>query len=187
MISLLENTQAQLITIAATGHRLNRLGGNCLKVRTRLEDLARASIQREKLKPAAIISGMAQGWDLAMAAMSIELKIPLIAAVPFADQSINWKTWEQQKWQEILDKAQEVVYIDSLTAYAIKGLKIGTYHPAKYQKRNEWLVDNCHKIIALYDGSGKGGTFNCLEYAKQFDKPVLNTWNSWVKYSGLLN
>ena len=52
------------------------------------------------------------------------------------------------------------------------------------QKRNQWMIDNSSQVLALYDGSGSGGTFNCLEYAKQSDKSVSNVWSSWVKYSG---
>jgi uncharacterized phage-like protein YoqJ len=42
---------------------------------------------------------------------------------------------------------------------------LGNYHPAKMQKRNEYMVDNSDFVIAVFDGEQKGGTFNCIKYA----------------------
>lgn len=151
----------------------------------RSQALARASIQ--KLEPTTVISGMALGWDQAIALAAIELSIPLIAAVPFSTQDANWNEGDKERWEGILFQTQQIIYVDRLPDYATAGVEMGAYHPAKLQKRNQWMVDNCNQILALYDDSGKGGTFNCLEYAKQFDKPVLNVWNSWIKYSGVAN
>lgn len=128
---------------------------------------------------------MALGWDTAIALAAIELSIPLIAAVPNACQDSKWGKDDREKWEAILLKSQQIIYTDRLPDYATKGVEIGAYHPGKLQKRNQWMVDNCDQILALYDGCGSGGTFNCLKYATQFDKPVLNVWSSWVKYSGV--
>jgi uncharacterized phage-like protein YoqJ len=173
------------IIVAATGHRLERLGGYSHEIFARLRSLARASIK--KIQPNTVISGMALGWDQAVALAAIELSIPLIAAVPFASQDGKWSEEDREKWEGILFQTQQIIYIDRLPDYAVVGVEPGEYHPAKLQKRNQWMVDNCSQILALYDDSGHGGTFNCLEYAKQFNKPVLNVWNSWVKYSGVSN
>ncbi|MFN6560004.1 MAG: SLOG family protein [Nostoc sp. ChiSLP01] len=167
--------------IAATGHRLDKLGGRNQEVFSRLLSLATVSIQ--KLEPTEIISGMALGWDTAVALAAIKLSIPLVAAVPFAQQDAKWKQEDRERWESILFQTKQIIYIDRLPEYAAKGVERDIYHPAKLQKRNEWMVDNCVQILALYDGSSSGGTFNCLEYAKQLNKPVFNVWNSWVKYS----
>lgn len=171
--------------IAATGHRLDRLGGNSPEVFARLGALAKASLQ--KLEPATVISGMALGWDQAIALAAIELSIPLIAAVPFASQDAKWHQEDRDRWEGILFQTQQIIYVDRLPNYTVTDVDVGAYHVAKLQKRNEWMVDNCSQILALYDGSGKGGTFNCLEYAKKLNKPVLNVWDSWFKYSGIFN
>jgi uncharacterized phage-like protein YoqJ len=49
------------------------------------------------------------------------------------------------------------------------------------QIRNEWMVDNAHIVLALWDGSS-GGTGNCIKYAnrKSVNKPIINLWSSWV-------
>ncbi|WP_206759019.1 hypothetical protein [Anabaena azotica] len=50
-------------------------------------------------------------------------------------------------------------------------------------KRNEWMVDQCHRLVALHDGS-TGGTGNCVNYAKSKKVHIVNLWKSWVKYRG---
>jgi uncharacterized phage-like protein YoqJ len=40
------------------------------------------------------------------------------------------------------------------------------------QIRNEWMVDRCDKLIAVWDGS-KGGTGNCVDYAKSVNKDIF--------------
>jgi len=37
--------------------------------------------------------------------------------------------------------------------------------------RNEWMVDNSDYVIAVHDGS-KGGTYNCIQYAKKNSKEI---------------
>ncbi len=40
------------------------------------------------------------------------------------------------------------------------------------QKRNEWMVDNCDMLVAVWDGTD-GGTYNCIDYAKRMKKPRI--------------
>lgn len=49
----------------------------------------------------------------------------------------------------------------------------GGYAAFKMQKRNEYLVDHCDKLIAIYDGSLFGGTYNCVKYANSVSKQII--------------
>lgn len=40
------------------------------------------------------------------------------------------------------------------------------------QKRNEYMTDNSDIVIAVWDGS-KGGTANCVRYAKKLNKEII--------------
>jgi uncharacterized phage-like protein YoqJ len=155
--------------IAGTGHRPNKLGGYSDKVFYRLVDLAKASLAQ--YKPDIVISGMALGWDQALAEAATRLKIPFIAAVPFIGQENSWPEDSQDYYMELLDQASEIITVSD-----------GGYHPRKMQLRNIWMVDRSEKILALWDGS-RGGTFNCVQYALSKKKPVINMWNSWMKYN----
>ncbi|HMN10944.1 MAG TPA: SLOG family protein [Bellilinea sp.] len=157
------------MVIAGTGHRPNKLGGYGPEIRGRLIQLAKAIIHQHR--PSLIISGMALGWDMALAQAAISEGIPLIAAVPFRGQESQWPRESQEYYQNILIKARSVVYTSE-----------GVYSPAKMQIRNEWMVNQAEVVWALWDGKIGGGTWNCIQYAHRVGKPVLNYWGSWAKY-----
>lgn len=154
--------------IAGTGHRPDKLGGYNNAVLKRLTDLARAYLKRET--PDFVISGMALGWDTALAVAAIELDLKLIAAVPFKGQESRWQKVDRDTYQHILTQCHLVEIVCS-----------GGYSAEKMQTRNAWMVDNCNILAALWDGT-KGGTGNCLEYARKQKVETHNLWKSWVKY-----
>jgi uncharacterized phage-like protein YoqJ len=145
--------------VAFTGHRPAKLGGykdNPLqqKIRKAIEDTLL------KLKPEKAISGMALGVDQWAAEICLKLEIPFLAAVPFVGQESVWPKESQEKYRELLRKADSI-FIVSPAPYAAW----------KLQKRNEWMVDHCDKLIAIWDGTA-GGTGNCVEYAKKIGREV---------------
>lgn len=158
--------------IAATGHRPGRLGGYGYDVQTRLLDLARRHLLGG-WQPERVIVGMAQGWDWAMARAAIALEIPVTAAVPFHGQEMLWPAHVQREYRGLLDECDEVVVTSNAP---------GGFEPYKMQLRNQWMVDNCTDVVALWDG-GQGGTCNCVRYAKRVCRPVVNLWDAWVVQS----
>lgn len=153
--------------IAATGHRPNKTGGFDWRKADALTKLATSYLIKQK--PEKVISGMALGWDLAVARAAIFTTIPLIAAVPFAGQAKLWPKKDRDQYADILSLAAEVHVISP-----------GGYTGWKMQKRNMYLVDNCDRLMALWDGSS-GGTANCIEYAEKQRRPYDNLWDQWVK------
>jgi len=159
------------LIIAGTGHRPEKLGGYSNTVRERLTDLAAAYLSSRN--PTKVISGMALGWDTAIALAAIKLHIPLIAAVPFKGQESRWQLPDRERFNYILSVASEIVIVSD-----------GGYSASKMMVRNAWMVDHCDRLLALHDGSS-GGTGNCVNYAIRKDVPTDNVWKSWVKYKGL--
>jgi len=112
--------------------------------------------------PVTFISGMAIGADQLFATSIIWLKeiginCRLLAAVPFKGQEGKWPQKSRDKFTEILAKCDEVVYVSD-----------PGYAAWKMQKRNVWMVDQVGKdgiVLAVWDGSQSGGTFNCVTYA----------------------
>ena len=168
------------LVIAGTGHRPDKLGGYSAAAEAKVMEVARNAI--DELRPARIISGMALGWDTALAKVAIEVGIPLIAAVPFNGFHKKWVPESQRAFQAILNKASEVVIVDELrdgTYQELNGnIAPGIYNVAKLQTRNIWMVDNCEMIAALWDGSS-GGTANCLKYARGMKRVYLNYWENF--------
>jgi uncharacterized phage-like protein YoqJ len=147
--------------IAITGHRPDKLGnewdGNgtiSQKISDKLQELI------EEHKPTLMISGMALGVDTIWAKLAIKNGIPLTAAVPFQGQESKWPNRAQVEYLKLIYYAQVEVICQ------------GFYAAWKMQKRNEWMVDRCDLLIAVWDGS-KGGTGNCVEYARKVNKKII--------------
>jgi uncharacterized phage-like protein YoqJ len=150
--------------VAFTGHRPDKLGGFGPNNHTRTRVKASIKVELEHLlaehPDLRVISGMALGVDQWAAEVCIELKIPFIAAVPCEGQDNLWSGPTQQHYRELLEHADEVHLVTQ-----------GPYASWKMHKRNQWMVDNCDHLIAVWDGSG-GGTANCVAYAKQKERLI---------------
>jgi uncharacterized phage-like protein YoqJ len=157
------------LILAGTGHRPDKLGGYGAAVSARLVDLARAALL--KYRPDEVVSGMALGWDTALALAALELGIPLTAAVPFEGQETKWRPEQQELFRAILARATSVVVVSP-----------GGYAVWKMQVRNEWMVDRATGVLALWNGTS-GGTANCVEYARTRKVKIVNLWNAWERYS----
>ena len=129
-----------------------------------------AIFQLKVYRPKEVISGMALGWDQAIAHAAYLEKIPFVAAIPFRGQELMWPKHSQELYNSLVKVASEVEIICS-----------GEYSPSKMQTRNEWMVNNSSHVMALWDGTG-GGTKNCVDYALKINKPVINVWSEWRKY-----
>jgi uncharacterized phage-like protein YoqJ len=149
--------------IALTGHRPNKLGNeydmdgpisNYLR-----EEFDKILLTRE---PRTIISGMALGADTIWAITGLYHGIQVIAAIPFLGQEKAWPETSQWQYHQIL-KHKKVIptYICG-----------ESYAAWKMQKRNEWMVDHCDLLIAVFDGS-TGGTKNCMDYAEKQGKETI--------------
>jgi uncharacterized phage-like protein YoqJ len=140
--------------VAFTGHRPNKLGGYDLPNPTYIKVCQEIEKNLKALNPDKVITGMALGVDQWAANIAHKLNIPFIAAVPFKDQESRWPQKSQKIYAKLIGLASEVIIVSP-----------GTYSYEKMQIRNKWMVDNCNKLIAVWDGT-TGGTGNCVEYAK---------------------
>ena len=111
----------------------------------------------QELQPEKAISGMALGVDQWAAEICIERGIPFIAAVPFEGHEKKWPQQSQDHYNYLLSQAAEVEIVCH-----------GEYKRGMYQVRDEWMVDHCDALIAVWDGT-KSGTKNTIEYAKEVE------------------
>lgn len=158
--------------VCGTGHRPDKLGGYSHKVFYDLVDLAKVNFN--VTKPDIVISGMALGWDMALATAAYSFGIPFIAAIPFAGQEQRWSSEEKLRYYDLLAKSTSKVYTSK-----------GGYSNYKFQIRNMWMVDNSDVVLALWDGS-EGGTYNCVKYAEQKKKPIVNLYEEYCLMRGTL-
>lgn len=151
---------------AATGHRPDKLGGYDEKTWAKLCGFAALTLDR--LEPDKLIIGMAQGWDLAIACGCVAIGIPFIAAAPFRGQEKVWPADKQKMYRLLCLQAEEF--------HVVNG---GGYAPWKFLRRNEWMVNRCDEVLALWDKGPGGGTFKTVEYAQKKGVKINNVWDEW--------
>ena len=147
--------------VMVTGHRPNKLKGgydNFSKDNLYIRKIMRKSL--EKLNPSLCISGMALGIDTLFALTVLELKLPLLCAIPCKNHSRKWLKESKIIYDNILKQASEVILVTNTE-----------YNPYLMQVRNEYMVNKSDIVLAFWNGT-KGGTANCVKYARNKNKKV---------------
>lgn len=161
------------MVITATGHRPTKLFiGDIDPYGQKAQDIL-MEFAVEKIRELGeidyhFISGMALGWDQAVARAALRLGFTFTAAIPFFGQESKWPKSSQREYRDLIHQAKEVVTVSD-----------GRYAPWKMQVRNEWMVDRADVVLALWDGSN-GGTANCVRYAEKNDANIINVWKDWI-------
>ncbi len=111
-------------------------------------------------------SGMAEGFDILCAECVLKLKdkypeVSLVCALPFDSQERSYSANWRNRYYDILQSADEVVYISK------------EYFPWCFQERNKFMVDNCDFVVCWYDGKS-GGTQNTIKYAQKLGRYLIN-------------
>lgn len=112
--------------------------------------------------PSEVTSGMAIGYDTMLALVTLELNIPLFAAIPFKGQESKWPKSSQEIFHKIL--------ANSLTTTVI--VCDGGYAGWKFIQRDKFMVDRADEVLACYNGEEKGGTYQTVKYANDKGKPI---------------
>lgn len=142
---------------AGTGHRPDRLGGYTIEGWRNTCRVARLAL--EEHQPSIVISGMAQGWDQALAKEALEMHIPVYAYIPFDGQDSRWTDRSRLYYQRILLQCAKVVR------------NIGSYI-----LRDKAMVDDCDYVLALWSGE-PSGTGRTVDYARKRGVTVYNYWS----------
>lgn len=161
------------MVLVGTGHRPNGLTRNTRQMYT--NGLVNALAEffgpyLREIKPDKVIAGGALGADTGLAVAALRYGVHLTVAIPCYNQEAKWRDASKALYYKILDKADAVIYVEQ-----------GPYAAWKMQKRNEWMVDECDLVLALWSGNA-GGTANCVEYATRKGKIVRNVWEDWVAF-----
>lgn len=149
------------LVVAGTGHRPE----NCeeeeivrLKSRVKLQYTPGISV---------FITGMAAGFDLWAADEARLLGIEVWAAKPWTGHQPRGS--DRDLYDRVLDHASRVVNVTDVKDYPGKWV---------YPVRNHWMVDNADVVMAYWDGTESGGTYECYTYAKKKNKKIANIYHS---------
>lgn len=123
-----------------------------------------------------------------------------ILAIPFEKFNYSWKAYDckqcfyisknnedfksnkcnkctfkntQELYYKMLNRADEVILVDTKEGYKFDKVEIGEYHVSKLNIRNKYLVDFSVKTIAYYNGM-PSGTGNCIKYAIEKNHKIIN-------------
>jgi uncharacterized phage-like protein YoqJ len=156
---------------AGTGHRPPKIlinGVNAYKssVLNKLVDFIQKHLEIHK--PDKVISGMALGYDQALALAFLNFGISFEAYIPCENQDIKWPKDSKELYQKLLKQASRIKLINE------------QYTQSCMQERNVQMVNDCTHVLALYNNS-KGGTKNCIDYAISQNKPIINLWQEFIK------
>lgn len=110
-------------------------------------------------------TGVALGSDTYFAEEVLKLKdtyphIELVSFVPFPSQSDYWTNESKRRYQRILDESAEVITTSE------------RYFNRAFAIRDRRLVDACDSMLAIWDRTKKGGTWDTIEYAQVQGKNV---------------
>lgn len=156
-----------MVTICATGHRPDKLFGYNLhipKYKSMIQ-LVEDTLIKENCN--AVWTGMALGFDTIVAIAVLRLKksgynIDLNCAIPCQNSTAKWVNKEDiARFNDIIRMADHSIVVSDMP-----------YQQYLLQVRNQYMVDHCDKVLALWDGS-PGGTLNCINYAKKVKKPII--------------
>lgn len=146
--------------VAITGHRPNKLGNDynmTSPLITKIIEVLQGII--DEVKPTIMISGMALGIDTIWAILAHKNNIPLIAAIPCKNQDKMWPQQSKSLYNDLISHPLTTVKYVTEEEYSLSCMQI----------RNEWMVDNCDLLIAVWDGTS-GGTGNCVRYLQSLGK-----------------
>ncbi|MGN0748203.1 MAG: SLOG family protein [Christensenellales bacterium] len=150
-------------TLCFTGHRSQKLpwrfneeDNRCVNMKNKAKEKIEQSINAGYVN---FISGMALGFDMICAEIVLELKknypdIKLVCAIPCKNQDKLWSEEYKKRYKRILKQADIVRYIAE------------EYTKTCMLERNDYMLNNSSKVIALYNGLA-GGTKSTIMKAEK--------------------
>jgi uncharacterized phage-like protein YoqJ len=160
-----------MMVVATAGHRPQKLGGFTDETNRKL--IMTAEYMLAEVKPTEVISGMALGWDIAVAYVAHQNGLPVIASIPCYGQELKWSEQAQKTYHKLLQAAdychiEYLSYADEMSSdQYVEALKM----------RNRWMVRNCNKVVALWNGDNTSGTWHTISFAEQMMTNVINYYD----------
>ena len=156
-------------TICVTGHRPHLLGGYSPSAVGLLREVATTALLSLPFTPTSVLTGMALGWDLAIAHACDALSIPFHAYVPFPSQPALWAPEDRLIYTRLLSLATSITTCSP-----------DPYASWKMDLRNRRMVLASSLVLACYSGT-PGGTANCIRYARSLGRPTINAYSHFLQ------
>lgn len=150
------------MTVAITGHRPSKLDNDYTYTSALWRKLReRYAALYTEFKVQHVLTGCALGVDTVAAETAAANGIPYTAYVPFIGQPDRWLAASQQRYQDLLAGADDIIVVSP-----------GGYAAWKLHRRNEAMIDAAEWVLATWTGDA-GGTKSAVEYALRTSKEVM--------------
>lgn len=140
---------------SVTGHRY--IVDNLIN-RKAVNYLINLAIENEIEK---FLVGMSRGADFLFADVLSERKLSWIAVIPCRDQTNLWNEYDRSHHQSLMEKADNVIILSN------------EYRQGVMHYRNKYMVNKSEMLLAIYDGSKKGGTYHTFNLMIKNHKKVV--------------
>lgn len=143
--------------LAVTGHRPETMG-----VQFYLPPFLKYLKDWMQKNEATYVVGGARGADTWVGQVAVELGFPIRIYLPFPEAAFTkcWGLEDRVALAKLMEKAEIVkAFYDE-------------YNPDGYLMRDQAMVDTGQELLAIWDGRGRGGTWNTVRYARVCGKPI---------------
>ena len=159
------------IGLAFTGHRPESLPfgedeGNPSCVR--LKEMLRSEIiDRAGCGYKVFYCGAARGSDILFGEQVLQVRntaypaIQLVCVIPHENQAENWPESWRERYFDLLAQADDEVLMST------------HYTRGCYHQRNRYMVDRANALLAVFNGTAKGGTAYTVDYARSRAKEIV--------------
>lgn len=160
--------------VAVTGHRPPDIGGydrpnpTADKILRRLGDILEAKAQMHS--DLTVVTGLQLGSEQLGAEAAISAGLPFVAVLAFPDPSAVWPKAAQQRFDELLDVAADVIILQD---------KVPDSKPkiaGALKRRDAWISRNAHEAVVIWDrkDGGIGAAVRALETGLGDDVWILD-------------
>jgi hypothetical protein len=128
----------------------------------------------EGRKDLVVVSGMAEGFDEALAQAAIETNVPFIAAIPNPGYANYYWHRNSQTGRDRIDDFDEILEMAWKVAYVSEGIYTTRYGSKMHSNfaRNIYMVDLCNLLWSFDNGDVDGGTAHATKYAMKTSKLI---------------
>lgn len=157
------------IRVSVTGHRLKTLGYGADVIKKLDVVAGLALLEHIHGDDYVVLTGMALGWDQAIARMAIQFGMKFEAFVPFIGQDSMWPDDTKLQYRAMLKKASKVHTMYDHTPDDITKAMF---------ERNNAMVRSSSELLALWNLK-PSGTAQAVRIAERFGIPVFNYWQTY--------
>lgn len=154
-----------------SGHRPQKIGGFTDAVAEALMLTARQTIKERQ--PELVLTGMALGWDQAIALACLRMGVQFHAYLPHPAYSNRWPDDTRRRYDKLLQGAARIVQCHKPNTPPTT---------ANLMRRNQMIVDASDAMLFLYSGTKEGTTHHAWQLAAHHHKMMFNSWDEYCAH-----